>query len=198
MKEDPAHIKHLRACIAESARTVQWLDTQVTRINAIADKLIATLKTGGKLLTAGNGGSAAEALHMAEELVGRYRSNRPALPGISLAADSTALTCIGNDFGFDAVFSRQIEGLGNRGDMLVLFSTSGNGNNLRLALDAARAKEMMVVCLLGRDGGELAGRADLEIIVQGTQTCHIQEAHQVVLHLLLEQVEDAFPAVRPA
>ena len=193
MSEAPERIEHLRACIAESARTIQWLDTQLARIDAIAEQVIAALKAGGKLLTAGNGGSAAEALHMAEELVGRYKSNRPSLPAISLAADSTALTCIGNDFGFDAVFSRQIEGLGNGGDMLLLFSTSGNGNNLRRALDAARAKDMKVICLLGRDGGDLAGRADLELIVEGTQTCHIQEAHQVVLHLVLEQVENAFP-----
>jgi D-sedoheptulose 7-phosphate isomerase len=111
---------------------------------------------------------------------------------VALVADGTALTCIANDFGYDRVFSRQIEGLGVAGDVLVLFSTSGSAVNLRLALEAAHSKGMKVVGLLGKDGGPLAGKCDLEIIVRGTATERIQEAHQVLLHLILETVESEF------
>jgi D-sedoheptulose 7-phosphate isomerase len=155
--------------------------------------VVGALRAGAKILSAGNGGSAAEALHVAEELVGRFRGNRRALPGIALVADPTALTCIGNDFGFDRIFSRQVEALGAPGDVLILFSTSGRAVNLARALDAARARGMQILCLLGRDGGNLAGQADVEVIVPGTTTERIQEAHQVIIHLLLDAVEEAFP-----
>jgi D-sedoheptulose 7-phosphate isomerase len=178
--------------IGESARTIGALAEQTDAIAAICRAVVRALKAGRKVLTAGNGGSAAEALHMAEELTGRFRANRRSLPAVALVADSTALTCIGNDFGFDAVFSRQVEGLGRKGDVLVLFSTSGTAANLRRALDQARTAGMTTVALLGRDGGPLAGRADHELIVPGEATERIQEAHQVVLHLILDAVEDAF------
>jgi D-sedoheptulose 7-phosphate isomerase len=129
---------------------------------------------------------------MAEELVGRYRGNRRSLPGVCLAADPTALTCIGNDFGYDEVFARQVEGLGQPGDVLVLFSTSGRAENLRRAAARARAGGLQVLCLLGRDGGALRGAGDLELVVAHADTARIQEAHQVILHLLLEAVEAAF------
>jgi len=143
-------------------------------------------------LTAGNGGSAAEALHMAEELVGRFRADRRSLPGIALVADSTALTCIGNDYGYEQVFSRQVEGLGTEGDVLVLFSTSGTAGNLMPALLAARDRGMKTICVLGRCGGALGGKADHEVVVPGDATERIQEAHQVVLHLVLDAVERTF------
>ncbi|OGV74185.1 MAG: hypothetical protein A2269_09005 [Lentisphaerae bacterium RIFOXYA12_FULL_60_10] len=129
---------------------------------------------------------------MAEELTGRFRSNRRSLPGIALVADATALTCIGNDFGFDFVFSRQVEGLGKPGDLLVLFSTSGLAKNLLAAYQAARQRKLKTLAVLGRDGGMLKGLADYEILVPGRCTERIQEAHQVVLHLLLDAVEQAF------
>jgi D-sedoheptulose 7-phosphate isomerase len=130
---------------------------------------------------------------MAEELTGRYKGNRQSLPGISLTADGTALTCIGNDFGFDEIFARQIEGLGRRGDLLVLFSTSGKAANLSRALQQAHKADMRVLCILGRDGGPLAKCGDLEIIVPVNETARIQEVHQIILHMLLEAVEIAFP-----
>ena len=126
---------------------------------------------------------------MAEELIGRFRSDRPSLPGLALVADSTAITCISNDFGYDCVFSRQVEGLGRAGDVLVLFSTSGSAVNLKRALETARRRGLVTVCLLGRDGGALAGQADFELIVPGSATERIQEAHQVILHLILDAVE---------
>ena len=184
----------IRARIEASAQAIRALLGAVDAIDAVCEAVIGVLQAGGKVLTAGNGGSAAEALHMAEELVGRFRGNRTSLAAVCLAADPTALTCIANDFGYDRVFSRQVEGLGRAGDMLVLFSTSGAARNLALALDAARARGVRTVGFLGRDGGPLAGRTDIEVIVPGEATEHIQEAHQVLLHLVLDAVEEAWSA----
>ena len=178
-----------------SIAAVSALRAKMPDILAAADLMVSTLRAGHKVLTAGNGGSAAEAMHMAEELSGRYKHNRPSLPGIALTADGTAMTCIGNDFGFDEVFARQIEGLGASGDLLVLFSTSGKARNLARALEVAHARGMRVLALLGRDGGPMHGLADVELLAPGASTENIQEAHQVILHLLLEAVEHSFPAV---
>jgi len=184
----------VRETIAASAAAIGDLARQADAIERIAAAAVDALQRGNKILTAGNGGSAAQALHMAEELVGRFRGNRRSLPALSLAADPTALTCIGNDYGFDEIFRRQVEGLGQAGDVLVLFSTSGRAPNLAAALDAAAARGLTTVGLLGRDGGALAGRVDLELVVPGQATERIQEAHLVVLHIVLDAVERAFPA----
>jgi len=178
--------------LEESAAMIRSLADQADVVVDICHLVVDVLRKGGKVLTAGNGGSAAEALHMAEELVGRFRHDRPSLPGIALVADSTALTCIGNDYGFDAVFSRQVEGLGVPGDVLVLFSTSGRAVNLLRAVEVARAAEMKVVSFLGRDGGGLRGLGDDEVVVAGDATERIQEAHQVLLHVVLDAVEREF------
>jgi len=190
---EKADTGRIEAAIRESVATVEGLLDHAGSIAGAARTVIEALTAGGKILTAGNGGSAAEALHMAEELVGRFRANRRSLAAVSLAADPTALTCIGNDFGFDRVFSRQVEGLGQSGDVLVLFSTSGQALNLTYALEAARARGLKTIALLGRDGGPLAGESDVEILVAGPSTERIQEAHQVVVHLILDAVETAFP-----
>lgn len=182
----------VRAGIRESACAIGGLLSEVRTLERMAERMVRTLRRGGAVLAAGNGGSAAEAMHLAEELTGRYRSNRRALPAVALAADGTALTCIGNDFGFDFIFSRQVEAIGRPGDVLVVFSTSGNSPNLVHAVEAARRRRMHVVALLGRDGGVLAGRADVELVVPSRTTARVQEAHQVVLHLLLEAVEEEF------
>ena len=178
--------------IRSAAAALLALEQLTPQIEAACRLLEATLSRGGKVLTAGNGGSAAEAMHMAEELTGRFRNNRRSLPGLALCADGTALTCIGNDFGFAAVFARQIEGLGTPGDLLVLFSTSGRALNLQRAAAAARERGLAVLTLLGRDGGALAGHADVELLVPGNATERIQEAHLFLVHLLLEHVETMF------
>ncbi len=188
---DPAR-KRITQAVSESAETVRSLAAQSARIHAMGTALVSILARGGKILTAGNGGSAAEAMHMAEELVGRFRADRIALPAVALVADGTAMTCIGNDMGFDAVFSRQVEALGRRGDALVLFSTSGKSTNLFPAIDAAARKGMKTFCLLGKTGGQLAGRADFEIIVKSNATERVQEAHQVIIHILLDMIERRF------
>jgi D-sedoheptulose 7-phosphate isomerase len=185
-------ISRIRRCVEESIATVASLAGQADMIAAASDTVVSALKAGCKVLTAGNGGSAAEALHMAEELTGRFRTDRVSLPGVCLAADGTALTCIANDYGYDEVFSRQIEGLGGRGDVLVLFSTSGGARNLSRALEAAHSRGVTVVAILGRDGGALKGKADHEILVEGSATERIQEAHQVIVHLILDAVEAAW------
>ncbi len=185
-------VKTIKQSVADSIAAVESLKACAGTIAAAGDGIVAALKAGNKVLTAGNGGSAAEALHMAEELIGRFEANRVSLPGVALCADATALTCIGNDYGFDAIFSRQVEGLGKPGDVLVLFSTSGNSRNIISALAAARKIGVKTLCLLGRDGGKLAGQATWEIIVPAKATARIQEAHQVVVHILLEIVEQAF------
>ena len=178
--------------IHASARAIEGLIAHTDEIEAINKIVIDALLAGNKILTAGNGGSAAEALHMAEELMGKYKGNRVSLPAVSLVADCTALTCIGNDYGFDYVFSRQIEGLGKPGDVLVLFSTSGNSVNIKLALEAAHIKGMKVICLLGKDGGVMAGLGDCELIASGEVTERIQEVHQLLLHIILDAVEESF------
>ena len=180
------------ASIARCAQLVTASLSQAATLAAMGDELVAVLRSGGQVLLAGNGGSAAEAMHMAEELTGRFKTNRAPLPAVALCADPTMLTCIGNDFGFDEVFSRPVAALGRPGDLLVLFSTSGNSRNLVNACAAARARGMKIHCLLGKDGGALAGRGDRELIVPCSETARIQEVHQLAMHILLEIVETEF------
>ncbi|MFH1066964.1 MAG: D-sedoheptulose 7-phosphate isomerase [bacterium] len=161
------------------------------RIEAFLPTVIETLKKNGRILTCGNGGSAADAMHLAEELVGRYRANRPAFSAICLNADPTTLTCIANDWNYDAVFSRQVEAHGRAGDCLVCFTTSGNSGNIVSALDAAKKRGLRTIALLGKDGGRCKGLADFEVIVPSNNTARIQEIHGWILHVILEAVEAA-------
>ncbi len=162
-------------------------------IESMAELLVTCLGNGGKVLSAGNGGSACDATHLAEELVGFYKAgNRPAFPAISLVSDATVVTCIANDVGYDRIFVRQIEALGRPGDLLIVFSTSGNSANLVTALEAARARQMKTIALLGKSGGKMRGMADLEWIVPSDQTARVQELHTWALHCLLEAVEHSF------
>jgi D-sedoheptulose 7-phosphate isomerase len=174
---------------AELVQAVADAQGSLGELDHCAQLVADALMAGKKVLAAGNGGSAADALHLCEELVGRYKDNRRALPAICLAADGTALTCIGNDFGFDRVFSRQIEALGAAGDVLVLFTSSGNSANLILALQEAKAKGMTTVALIGRGGGKLKGLADAEWLVPSPIGARVQELHNWSLHVILEVVE---------
>ena len=176
------HYTELAQAVSDAQPSLAGLD-RCTEI--IAD----ALQGGKKILAAGNGGSAADALHLCEELVGRYKENRRALPAVSLAADGTALTCIGNDFGFDQIFARQVEALGAAGDVLVLFTSSGNSPNLLRALEMARTRGLRTVVLAGRGGGKLKGLADAEWIVPSSSGARVQELHGWALHVILEVVE---------
>jgi D-sedoheptulose 7-phosphate isomerase len=179
------------AQLEESVGTFQQLASHSAMVEQIAQTICAALLNGQKLLTCGNGGSAADALHLAEELIGRYRSNRRPYPAICLAADSTALTCIANDFGYEAVFARQIEALARPGDIVVALSTSGRSPNILAALQAGRAHGATTIALLGRDGGSTKGLADLELIVEGSESARIQEAHMQIIHYICEVIEQA-------
>lgn len=179
----------LKKLVAEASSALQSLTAQEDTFQEIASAAIAALKSGGKILTCGNGGSAADALHLAEELVGRYKNNRRSLAAVCLNADSTLLTCIANDFGFDEVFARQVEGLGRENDLLICFSTSGNSPNILRALETAKKMGIKSVALLGKGGGKAKGKADFEMIVGSADTARIQEAHTLILHALLEVIE---------
>jgi len=168
------------------------LDTLRPQIAEACNVLVRTLDAGGMVLTCGNGGSAAEALHLAEELSGRYRTNRKALRAVSLCADPTALTCIANDFGFDQVFARQVEALGRPGDLLVLFSTSGKSPNLLRALHAAKNLGLSTLGLLGGEGGPALEHCAHSIVVRGVDGAAVQEAHQMIMHMLCEACEVHF------
>lgn len=189
---DSDSIGQIETSIADSARVIASLASQSSAIDAIADAMITALESGNKVLTMGHGGSAADALHMSEELLGRFDADRRPLPAVSLVADPTLLTCIANDYGFECVFPRQIEGLGAKGDVLVVFSTSGRGDGLRRAVETARSKGLVSIGLLGKGGGEIADLCSYALVVDSGVTARIQEAHTLILHLILERVDRRF------
>lgn len=155
-------------------------------------------RKGNKLLIAGNGGSLCDAAHFAEELTGQFRKARPALPAIALS-EPGHLTCVGNDFGFDQVFSRYVEALGKPGDIFVGLTTSGNSANIINAFDVAKKKGLGTIAFLGKTGGKLKGVADLELIIEGFQTSdRIQEAHMTAIHVLIEMIEHLLFYAEPA
>jgi len=175
--------------IAELRAVLSASDSLVPQVEAAGAAILESLKSGGKLLTCGNGGSAADAMHLAEELVGRYHRERRALAAICLNADPTAITCICNDYGYENVFSRGIEALGKPGDVLVGFTTSGNSANVLAAFEAARARGITTILLAGKNGGKARGTCDHEIIIPSANTARIQEVHTLVLHQWLETVD---------
>lgn len=164
-------------------------------VNAVAEagELIAeAMKRGNKLMVAGNGGSAADSQHIVAEFVSRLTRDRPALPAIALTTDTSILTAIGNDFSFDNIFERQIEAIGNAGDVFLGISTSGNARNLVKALTLCRQKKITTVGFLGNDGGVMASLCDYKLIVPSRVTMHIQESHLVLEHILCMVVERGY------
>lgn len=160
------------------------------QIVALASRYVSTLRGGGTIFFAGNGGSAADAQHIATEYVVRYRRNRRPFSAMALTTDSSLLTAAGNDLGFDQLFARQVEALVRKGDLLVLHSTSGESPNLIRAAEAARVRGVATVALLGRGGGQLRGVVDSVLVVPSDVTSHIQEIHLAVEHLIVELVEE--------
>lgn len=158
------------------------------QMQEVCELLAACWSKGGKLLVCGNGGSCADAMHLAEELVVRFQKNRRAVAAIALA-DPTVLTCCGNDFGYEAVFERQVEALGRPGDVLLVMTTSGNSPNILRAIEAGRGGGLKIVGFLGGDGGKARGRCDIEIIVPAQTAHRVQEGHKILFHTLCEWVD---------
>lgn len=163
----------------------------VQKIAAAAELMIATLRCGGKILVCGNGGSASDAIHFAGELTGRFQRDRKPYAAVALNTDVAAMTAIANDYGFDYVFARQVDGLMREGDLLVGISTSGMSPNVEKAMRAARDKGGRVVLLSGRDGGVCRSLADISVVVPSDVTAHIQEAHECIYHIWCGCVESA-------
>lgn len=182
----------IQSQLNEAAALLQRFISDQKNLDAIAQAaalLVQSFKQGGKVISCGNGGSHCDAMHFAEELSGRYRDNRPAIGAIAIS-DPSHLSCVGNDYGFDQVFSRFIEGIGRSGDILLGISTSGNSKNVLLAVEAARQAGMKVIILSGKDGGKLRGLADVEIIVPHFGYAdRIQEIHIKVIHILIGLIE---------
>jgi D-sedoheptulose 7-phosphate isomerase len=178
--------------VAESIDAKQrFFAAHADEVERAAEMIAAALKSGGKLLVFGNGGSAADAQHIAGELVNRFLQKRRGLPAIALTTDGGVITCIANDTGFENVFSRQIEALGNEGDVCLAISTSGQSANIIAACEQARSHKIKVIGLLGRDGGGVAAVCDLALIVANDDTQRIQETHNLIGHILCELIECA-------
>jgi D-sedoheptulose 7-phosphate isomerase len=185
--------------VAESIRVKsEFFAANADLVAQTAQKMAAALRDGRKVLLFGNGGSAADAQHIAAEFVGRFIPDRVALPAISLATDTSALTALGNDYGYDLVFSRQVEALGNSGDIAIGISTSGNSPNVLAAFAAARKKGMFTIGFTGRDGGKMKGQADVLFCVPTNMTPRIQETHITLGHVLCELIDrELFPDAYP-
>ncbi|NDC00428.1 MAG: SIS domain-containing protein [Verrucomicrobia bacterium] len=169
--------------------TVKRCHALVPAVESAGRAIAERIRSGSKFLACGNGGSAADAMHLAEEMTGRYRSNRKALPALALSADGTALTCIGNDWSFEDVFSRQLEAFGQPGDILVIFSTSGKSPNILKALRVAKERKLLRIGALGKGGGPARELCDHAIVVPSEDTSRIQEIHGWIIHAWLECVE---------
>ncbi|MEO7715133.1 MAG: SIS domain-containing protein [Capsulimonas sp.] len=177
--------------VAQLQRDLNGILVFEEAMSGLATALLASFAQGGKMMTCGNGGSAAEAAHLAEELTGRFYRERKSLPGMCLSIDGTLLTCIGNDYGFDEIFARQVESLGRPGDVFIGFTTSGNSENVLRAILKARERGLITAIFSGKTGGKAKGLCDYEFIVQSEHpsAMRIQECHQLMLHVLCEKIE---------
>lgn len=179
----------LKEKIAEHIETVQSLASMQDQIEKAGNLMIKAVGKGHTVFICGNGGSAADAQHFAAEIVGRFKKERRAWPAVALTTDTSILTAVGNDYGFDEIFSRQLEGLGKSGDILFGISTSGNSPNVLKAVHMACALKIKTIGLLGQDGGQLADAVDLPLIVNSNDTARIQESHIFLIHYLAECLE---------
>lgn len=186
MKE---YIKNQVKASYETKQKIYENEALLDIIEKVCQECVAVYKKGRKTILAGNGGSAADAQHIAAELVGRYGFDRPSLPSLALTTDTSNLTAIGNDYGYDKVFSRQLEGMGQEGDLFIGISTSGNSQNIINAFESAKAKGITTVALTGRDGGKMAQMADIAIVVPSKDTPRIQESHILIGHIICDIIE---------
>lgn len=182
---------NIEAIINEKIQLMETLkhDIYFEVVEEAIDEIVASMKKGGKIFLAGNGGSAADAQHFAGEIVGRFMLERKAFSAISLCVDPSVMTCIGNDYGYEEVFSRQVEGLAKKDDILIVISTSGNSSNLIKAVEMAESLGVKTVGLLGKDGGKLRDMCDCSLIVPSKTTPRIQEIHTFTVHIMCEEIE---------
>jgi len=179
----------MRTSIETHLASLARLAGAAETIARIAETIEHALEAGNKVLTCGNGGSAAEALHLAEEMIGRFDRDRPPIAAACLSADPAAMTCISNDYGFEEVFARQVQGLGSAGDVLVAFSTSGKSPNIVRALERARGLGVVTIGLLGPPGSPAEAHCDVVLTASDMHSSHVQELHLIVTHLLLEHLD---------
>ena len=180
----------IKNMIQESAETAKLCEALSPKIEKAAKLVANAFNNKKKILLAGNGGSSSQASHIAAEFVGRYKLERKGMPAIALTADMAAITAISNDYGFEAVFERQIESLANEGDVLIVLSTSGNSANIIKAVEKAKKMNIHVIALLGKDGGKMKNISNVEIIVPSNNTPRIQESHLMILHIICELVDN--------
>jgi D-sedoheptulose 7-phosphate isomerase len=181
--------KILKTAVAAAKETLQSLVDLDAQVAKAADLIEQCLRAGNKLLICGNGGSASDAAHFATELVCRFAKDRPAYPAICLTGDGGLLTAAGNDYGFEEIFARQVAAFGVPGDLLICLTTSGKSKNVLRALEEARSRKLKTIAFLGRDGGSTIGIADVDLFVRSDSTARIQEAHELLLHVLCEIAE---------
>jgi len=179
--------------INNSIQTLESLVDLDAQVAKAADLIEQCLRAGNKLLVCGNGGSAADAAHFATELVVRFSKDRRAYPAICLANDGGLLTAAANDYGFDEIFARQVAAFGLPGDLLICLTTSGKSTNVRRALEEAKTRQLKTIAFLGRDGGSTIGVADVDLLVRSDSIARIQEAHQLLLHVLCQIAEARLP-----
>jgi D-sedoheptulose 7-phosphate isomerase len=179
--------------LARTVRTLESLAEIKPAVEAAAELIVGTLRRGGKLLICGNGGSSAEASHFATELLGRFDANRRSLPAVALSSDGALITCIGNDYGFEQVFARQVAGLAKPGDLLVALTSSGKSPNIIAALGEAKRLGLQTLLFLGKDGGGAKGLATCELHIPGGHGGTAQESHLFLIHYFCERIDKEFP-----
>ncbi len=182
---------HIKASLQEAKSLLDNFlskDENLHKISQVAEMMAVALSSGNKIMSCGNGGSMCDAMHFSEELTGRFRKERAPLPALAIS-DPSHLSCVGNDYGFDAIFSRYVEAHGRPGDVLLVLSTSGNSSNIIKAVKMAQEKDVKVVALLGKNGGDLLSIADIPLNVGGKDSDRVQEMHIKVIHILIECIE---------
>ena len=187
MQDSPAKV--FQSAIASATETLRSLEQVESTVVAAADLIVNCLNTGKKLLVCGNGGSAADAADFCTEFACRFEKDRRPYPALNLSQGGSLITATANDYGFDEIFARQVRAFGGSGDIVIGITTSGNSKNVQRGLQEAKSQRLKTIALLGRDGGSCSGIADVELLVSGTSTARIQEAHKFLLHVLCEICE---------
>lgn len=184
------HLGIINQEIHSHCKALEMIDNKFkSKIISVSKALSKSLKKGGTIYWCGNGGSASDSMHLSTELIGRFKKNRKPLKSISLSSNASALTCISNDFGFENLFSRQIEALGKKNDVLIAISTSGNSKNILKAIKQAKRNKLFTVSMLGKNGGECKNKSDIDLIVKSSSTARIQEMHIMIGQIICELIE---------